>query len=1733
MAVDVRLLVAVLLYLIPTQIFANERCSYMVAIPRPPTPELPEQNFDGMSWSQRPLLPPPEREEVCMDGYFPITANMGTQVIYMEEEIEGDVLIAKLNYQGSVQPTIDPSFLSGSFVLLQPVIRRYPDNTGDWYLIITQRQDYETPGMQQYMFNVRVDGESLVASVSLIIVNIDDNPPIMQIFDACRVDELGEPTITDCTYLVTDPDGEISIRAMHFQIVSDRGDEQVFYIEGSLIQGNWREMYMTVGLKQTLNYETNALHVFTVFAFDSLPNNHSMTLMVQVQNVEHRPPRWIEIFAVQQFDEKTYQEFNVRAIDGDTGINKPIYYRLETDPEDTFFHIETIPGGREGAIFYVDPIDRDLLEREVFQLSIIAYKYDNESFYEAANVVIIINDINDQRPEPLFKEYYIRIPEETPLTLNFDQEFGFHDRDLGVHAQYTVRLESVFPPRAAEAFHIAPSVGYQRQTFILSTINHSMLDLWDGSAKYQLEALESIEKRARKLVVATDMNNTNHVGVATVFIDLENWNDELPIFGTDVHTVSFNETVPSGYYIGNLTAHDRDIGDRVEHSLLGNAGNMLHIDQDTGGIYVAIDDAFDYHRQSELFIQVRAIDTLGEPYNTATSQLVIQLEDVNNTPPTLRLPRGNHQVEENVPEGYNITDAITASDPDTTAELRFEIDWDSSYATKQGRETDPIEYHNCMEIQTLYPNINDRGEAIGRLIVREIRYNVTIDFEEFEVLYLTVRVRDLNTIYGDDYDESTFAITIIDMNDNPPVWVEGTLTQEFRVREMSASGVVIGSVLATDIDGPLYNQVRYTIYPHENTPADLVQIDFVTGQMSVLTSNAIDADVPRRYHLYYTIIASDRCYAEDPEDCPPDPTYWNTEGEIAIQIIDTNNKEPFPIRDLFNVTVYVWENATSGDEVVQIISDDLDRDEIYHTVRYQINYAVRPRNLNFFVVDLDTGLVTVEYTTEEVLDRDGNEPNHTIFFNLIDNFYADGDGNRNLYQELEVLVILLDVNDNAPELPDDLSWSISENTDESVHMQPDIYAPDRDEPDTDNSRVGYAILSLTVTNRDIDVPNLFYMIQVENVTGELITAMPLRGYWGTYEIHILAFDHGIPQQSSNATYPIVIRPFNYHDPVFVCPQEGSIIRLSKERALVNNVLVTVTGDLLDRIEATDEDGLEAGLVDFRISGNAEAEQFFNVLNEGENSGILMLREVFEEDIREFEVTIEARDRGTEPGSRASEVNFKVVFVPTQGEPVFADNQFTVAFIEKEAGMSERHELPHAEDPKNHLCENDCHDIYYRIFDGNADGHFGLDPINNIIYLEKELDRDEKATHSIFIAASNSPTGGTAFAGSILTVTINVRESDPAPIFERDIYTAGISTLDVINRELLTVRATHSENAAIEYTIDWSSMKVDSSLEAVKDSAFVLGPETGILTLNIQPTASMHGMFEFDVLATDPVGAYGTAEVKVYLISSMNRVFLVFVNTVAEIEEHRDFIAQTFSVGFNMTCNIDQIVPATDSNGLPLDDTTEVRAHFIRDNVPVLAEEIELLRSDTILLLAIQTTLYSLDLQLLDFFTPISPDGGADSNEITIYILAALSALLAFLCLVLLITFIIRTRTLNRRMKAMYKTKYGSEASDVNRAIKPAPNTNKHTTVGSNPIYNEAVKAPDFDALSEASDDSDLIGIEDLPQFSSNYFLEDANSTDDILPPRQRESVANHNNNFGFNNFTPFSPGFANNQFMRN
>lgn len=44
--------------------------------------------------------------------------------------------------------------------------------------------------------------------------------------------------------------------------------------------------------------------------------------------------------------------------------------------------------------------------------------------------MIIIDDVNDSAPEPLNSTYTVNIMEETAQTINFNEDFGFHDKDL-------------------------------------------------------------------------------------------------------------------------------------------------------------------------------------------------------------------------------------------------------------------------------------------------------------------------------------------------------------------------------------------------------------------------------------------------------------------------------------------------------------------------------------------------------------------------------------------------------------------------------------------------------------------------------------------------------------------------------------------------------------------------------------------------------------------------------------------------------------------------------------------------------------------------------------------------------------------------------------------------------------------------------------------------------------------------------------------------------------------------------------------------------------------------------------------------------------------------------------------------------------------------------------------------------------------------------------------------------
>lgn len=97
---------------------------------------------------------------------------------------------------------------------------------------------------------------------------------------------------------------------------------------------------------------------------------------------------------------------------------------------------------------------------------------------------------------------------------------------------------------------------------------------------------------------------------------------DLSRFNYYLFHAGFDKLLPSRYFI------------------TGRIDQSISVNIDTGELRTLIDNAFDYDRQTEIFVQVQARDTLqtrNEPTHTTFTQVRIQVNDVNNKPPQLKM----------------------------------------------------------------------------------------------------------------------------------------------------------------------------------------------------------------------------------------------------------------------------------------------------------------------------------------------------------------------------------------------------------------------------------------------------------------------------------------------------------------------------------------------------------------------------------------------------------------------------------------------------------------------------------------------------------------------------------------------------------------------------------------------------------------------------------------------------------------------------------------------------------------------------------------------------------------------------------------------------------------------------------------------------------------------------------------------------------------------------------------
>ncbi|BES90547.1 Laminin G domain [Nesidiocoris tenuis] len=560
-------------------------------------------------------------------------------------------------------------------------------------------------------------------------------------------------------------------------------------------------------------------------------------------------------------------------------------------------------------------------------------------------------------------------------------------------------------------------------------------------------------------VVATDSGTPSNSNGVTVNIYLLDYNDNPPRFVQDVYTAAVNEDAIPGTVVVQVAITDLDSeATNVEYHIIRGDPHTQFDVRVTGEVYVArpVDRESIDHYHLSLFA------TDGK--HVALTTLSIDILDANDQQPFCLKYRYKESVSEGVPPGTHILN-VRAADLDLDSKLRF-------YLTGNGSET----------------FILDRSSG-------ELKTAKPLDREKLSEYSLSAHVQDKE--HPEWECTSLIEISVLDLNDNPPVFPSANLTSS--VLEDVAVGSLITKIHASDDDIGINRKIRYFLLDsadgHFNIAPDsgivtlAKPLDRETKAFFNLTVKAVDLGVPQ---------------------------LWSV-ATLTVVVLDVNDNPPEFVSRSYHTTIP--ESAAIDTEVARVMATSLDTG-----MNAEIQYAIVGGNEHGkFVIDHLSGVVSIA----QPLDY---ERAHEYLITI----QAMDFGTPPLSNQATVNITVLDSNDNAPTFSK-LSYSsrISEDC-----------------------GIGDVVEQVSATDQDTDLNGIIrYSIErgdkhkqfsIDPNSGKVTVAEPLdREMIPNYTLQIRATDSGIPSLSSFVMLNIEVKDVNDNPPLFTQTNYTVIVQEDK------------------------------------------------------------------------------------------------------------------------------------------------------------------------------------------------------------------------------------------------------------------------------------------------------------------------------------------------------------------------------------------------------------------------------------------------------------------------------------------------------------------------------------------------------------------------------------------------------------
>ncbi|CAK6956620.1 protocadherin alpha-3-like [Scomber scombrus] len=368
----------------------------------------------------------------------------------------------------------------------------------------------------------------------------------------------------------------------------------------------------------------------------------------------------------------------------------------------------------------------------------------------------------------------------------------------------------------------------------------------------------------------------------------------------------------------------------------------------------------------------------------------------------------------------------------------------------------------------------------------------TIDREEVCAQSSTCLI-NLKTVLETPLEVHYVGVEVLDVNDHSPSFPEKE--KKLEISESVLPGARFQLKPSRDRDSGHFSVQQYKLSHNDYFRLE-VKDKGEDGKIPILVvQKSLDREAAVSHSLVLTALDGGK---------PPKSGDMN----ILINVLDINDNAPVFTKDVYSVMLD--ENAQVGTTVIQVNATDLD-DGSNGEVVYSFSNSMNQKLLNIFDINTSTGEIIVK----GIIDYEEKDKYEI-------EIEASDKGVAPLTTEKSVIIKIVDVNDNAPEI-EVTSFS--------------NYIPEDSRPGTTVALINVNDLDSGLNGKIIcsiweDVP-FDLSPSLQDKMYSLITKSPLdREKQSHFELTIAAKDAGQPSLSSEKKISIVVSDVNDNSPEF-------------------------------------------------------------------------------------------------------------------------------------------------------------------------------------------------------------------------------------------------------------------------------------------------------------------------------------------------------------------------------------------------------------------------------------------------------------------------------------------------------------------------------------------------------------------------------------------------------------------------